>query len=363
MIDVQKFLQPISVDQPCGEDLSFSTVFDAIQQARIEDDPLLDQGEWVTERKTANWAYVQQQCTELLSTQSKDLRLCLWLCEALTHRQDFAGLAEGLGIINAVIAQYWFEMYPLIEDDDLDQRISLLQWFVLLIQKLPKTIPLTSSKSLNYNDFESAQILKTQLDNNPDLYDDGLPAHKVTAEQYHEAANQTPVSFLQNTFGQFEQAVAAWQRFKDQLDNLLGIDAPAFASTDQVLERIQAHLNKTLKERGVLSTAESAMTTGDVLEHSSSQSTIQPVIQQSGFAPQMQNHIQNRQQAMIVLEQISDYFSSHEPHSPVSYMLKKTIKWANMPLHEWLASVVKQDEPLASLNEMLGIQADSGQDY
>ena len=55
MISADQLLLPISADQPCGVDLSFSPELDAISQARKFDDPSLDQGEWVTELKEADW--------------------------------------------------------------------------------------------------------------------------------------------------------------------------------------------------------------------------------------------------------------------------------------------------------------------
>ena len=45
----------------------------------------------------------------------------------------------------------------------------------------------------------------------------------------------------------------------------------------------------------------------------------------------------------------------HEPHSPVSYMLQKTIRWSQMPLHEWLAQVIKNENPLEQVQELLGV--------
>ena len=58
MFDSKKLLKPISVDEIFGEDLSFSREIDAIVDARRFDDPSLDQGEWVTEIKTADWPFV-----------------------------------------------------------------------------------------------------------------------------------------------------------------------------------------------------------------------------------------------------------------------------------------------------------------
>ena len=64
---------------------------------------------------------------------------------------------------------------------------------------------------------------------------------------------------------------------------------------------------------------------------------------------------------MKVLQEIADYFQVNEPHSPVSYMLQKTIKWSQMPLHEWLTQVIKNENPLEAVQELLGVQQQSSE--
>ena len=156
MQDAELFLKPISSTNPCGEDLAFSSAFDAIQNARLEDDPFLEQGEWVTERKIADWHFIEKECRQLLQHQSKDLRLSLWLCEALVQTKGFIGMSHGLDITTALISNFWEQMYPSIDDNDLDQRISLLQWFVQLLQKLPKNHKSTPNSYI----FESNNLFK-----------------------------------------------------------------------------------------------------------------------------------------------------------------------------------------------------------
>lgn len=62
---------------------------------------------------------------------------------------------------------------------------------------------------------------------------------------------------------------------------------------------------------------------------------------------------------MQLLQDIADYFQVNEPHSPVSYLLQKTIKWSQMPLHEWLNHVIKNENPLETVHELLGVQKQS----
>ncbi len=349
MHDIQKLLAPLDGNNPCGEDMSFSSEFDAIQQARIEDDASLDQGAWITDRKIANWPFIEQQCADLLTTHAKDLRLGLWYTEALIHEKGFTGYAFGLALVNGLITSYWENLHPVADDGDQEGRISLLNWFVQQSNRLLRQTPLTQSSknTLNYNDLESARQLKASQERNADSYDE-LPTHKITLEQFTESQNATPIQTLQQTFKSLIETRQAWATFTKTLDEFLGLDAPAFGAMNSTFDLIHDYLERTLRERGGIASA--------IVVHSeSTQDTSHKKSNVMGFNPSNHDHIQNRQQAMQVLQQISEYFVTYEPHSPVSYMLKKTIRWANMPLHEWLAHVVKDNNPLDSLNELLGI--------
>src|SRR4051812_25121958 len=82
-VQVEGILEPISETSLCGEDLAYSPEFDRIKEARREDDPSVEYGEWQTELKQADWPTVVKDCTQLLATRSKDLRLAAWLNEGL----------------------------------------------------------------------------------------------------------------------------------------------------------------------------------------------------------------------------------------------------------------------------------------
>ncbi|RLM49523.1 type VI secretion system protein TssA, partial [Halobellus sp. Atlit-31R] len=65
MFTAEALLQPISPERPAGADLSFSADLDAIAHARKFDDPSLDQGEWLTELKEADWDFVVTRSASL----------------------------------------------------------------------------------------------------------------------------------------------------------------------------------------------------------------------------------------------------------------------------------------------------------
>ena len=160
MFSAEQLLSPISPSAPSGEDLSFSTDLDAIAQARRFDDPSLDQGEWVTELKEADWDFVVRRCAALLQEKSKDLRLAVWLTEAGARTIGLRGLAEGFKLLAGLCRDYWDQgLYPESDGDDHDQRIGNLSWILGRTPTLLREIPLTDGRNGAYStvDFETAR--------------------------------------------------------------------------------------------------------------------------------------------------------------------------------------------------------------
>jgi len=77
-MQIEAILEPISATSLCGEDLAYSPEFDRIKEARREDDASIEYGEWQTELKQADWPAVVRDCSQLLGSRSKDLRLAAW---------------------------------------------------------------------------------------------------------------------------------------------------------------------------------------------------------------------------------------------------------------------------------------------
>ena len=105
-------LDPIAGANPGGIDVSFSAAFDGIREARRQDDASLAQGDWETERKSAQWPQVIALCEDILAGQSKDMQVAAWYTEALARQDGFAGLATGLQVLDSVVHDFWEFCYP-----------------------------------------------------------------------------------------------------------------------------------------------------------------------------------------------------------------------------------------------------------
>jgi type VI secretion system protein VasJ len=66
--------------------------------------------------------------------------------------------------------------------------------------------------------------------------------------------------------------------------------------------------------------------------------------------------ITNRKVAFERLREVADFLRRTEPHSPVSYLVSRAVKWGEMPLEEVLSELVKNKDVRLQILETLGVK-------
>lgn len=335
MLELDALLAPISEAAPCGEDLSFASEFDAIQEARREDDPSLAQGEWVTDLKVADWTGVAIACDALLRTRSKDLRVAGWLAEARTRIHGFGGLADGYRLVGALCDAYWDELHPLVEDDDLEQRIGTISWLLGHSANWLRQLPVVQGPQGHFTlaDFDAA---RARGDGGSDL--PGLDTMEA-------ARRDTPHAFYVALVQQVSDCSAALDDLQAAVDRRLGRDGPSFSPLRDQLELLHVVVKRFARDAGVLMEGDAPPDEG--LSAATDPTAPAPV--------RGDGSVNSRREALMQLRRVAEFFRRTEPHSPVAYLADKAASWGEMPLHVWLKRVIKDDATLLSVEELLDI--------
>lgn len=367
-IDIESLLQPISADDPCGPDMLLSAEFDAIQQARQHDDPSLDQGEWVIDRKEADWPFVIRECTTLLTTTSKDLRLAIWLTDAAGTTRGFAGITDGYTLLAGLCERYWEQVHPQAEDGEMDARNGNVSWLLSRTVELLQTAPLltTPRGTVTVLAWQTAVALDQAIRRQPSEADD-LQRGKVTLEALDQIRGSAPGAQVKEVSRAYEACRTAIERFREVFEARMGDEGPSFGPLMDTLENVRHLIGRFAADAGVSLT--SAVATPAPVPATdaffSEPPAVAPVRSQSGGnAAMLVQDIHTREQAILQLRYVADFFERTEPSSPAAYMARKAAKWSELPLHAWLRHVIKNDDELAQLEEMLGVtthpRADQG---
>ena len=143
------------------------------------------------------------------------------------------------------------------------------------------------------------------------------------------------VTVCQASIAQLEAAV----------DEKLGIEGPSFAPCKEAISVIVDLVKRFAQEAGVISSNQT---------QAKEANQEQPLTNNASHG--MQNeYINNRNQALMQLCQVADFFRRTEPHSPVAYLADKAAHWGEMPLHQWLSTVIKDPNSLSNVEELLGL--------
>ena len=356
-MDIAPLLAPVNADTPGGVDLSFSPEIDAIQEMRREDDPTLDQGEWVTDLKSADWPGVARTCETILSFQSKDLRIAGWLADAWARLRGFEGLADGLDLTAGLVETYWDQLHPRPEDGDQEQRIGNLRWLAARIDQLAPTIPLVvhGGRKSSFADIAVARAKRlaghANANGAPQSDPNAPPSEPVlTLEMVWRDVTSSGREAARTRRAHVTRARVALVKLQASVDARLGDDAPSFVAPRNALDKVLDELTRLERECNFNETpiADNDATAEDT-------DVTAPPASGAASAPRVSGRIETRAQALEQLRLVAAFFRATEPHSPVAYLADKAVRWSEMPLHEWLRAVVKDGGSLSHLEEMLGV--------
>lgn len=115
-MEIDRLLEPISPDSPCGPDLEYDPDFMALEQAG-QGKPERQTGEVIIAAEEPNWIDVRQRA-ETLFARTKDLRVIVLLTRALTHSDGMVGLASGLKLLLDLLTSYWENVHPGLDPDE-----------------------------------------------------------------------------------------------------------------------------------------------------------------------------------------------------------------------------------------------------
>ena len=272
-IDIEAILAPIPGDNPAGEDLRYSPVYDQIKEARRADD-LLDQGEWQRDIKTSDWDAVITTSVEALTQKTKDLQIAVWLTEALVHLEGFSGLAMGLKILTGFFRDCWDHVYPEIEEGDLDFRIGPIEFMNEKLWLSVKQIPLSDKDATAGYSWlqwqESRQVgyeadTRNQYgdvdDNKKRARDDSIAEGKITGEDFDTAVARSSKAYYESLAEGLTVCLEEFKRFDETVDERFGSDAPRLAELRKALtdcERVVMKISKEKKDMGPVGEPEPA---------------------------------------------------------------------------------------------------------
>jgi len=358
VIDLDALLKPISAENPSGESVRYSGIYDEISDARRADDDL-NLGEWEHELKVADFPKVIELASKTLAKETKDLQIAAWFSEAVVRQHGFLGLRDSLKLLTGILESFWETAFPEIDEGDEEGRANALVWMdreaALAIQKAPITegegyglLDYSDAKTFdipeNYENLDSAERNKFA-----ELKERAEKGNRTTADKWKRAVIVSKRAFYEDLDFALQECWTEYERLNKTMEEKF--DPKQIASLSNLkkaLDDIQTQTDKLLQKKR--DEEPDPIDEMEIME----ENTDGTGTGGTGSGLSSGGAINNRREALRRLTEVARFFSHTEPHSPVSYLVNRAVKWGEMPLDSWLSEVIKDEAVLSQLKETLG---------
>lgn len=359
IIQLEELLAPVSEENPAGIDLrednsatsDYQTVKDARGSARAaERNSMFDSDNSEADEQ---WRKIIDMAPGLLQNQSKDLEIACWFTEALIRRYGFAGLRDGFKMIFGLVDQYWDGLYPLPDDEGMETRVAPLTGLNgegaegVLIAPIRNVLITQGDDPGPFNYWRYQQALDVEK-----TADEETRAQKVSKlgfsnDDVERAVAESSDEFFVDLVDDLMDTIDVYRETGRMLDELCGIEtAPPTSNIVNTLEECLGAVRHIGRHK--LPVAETEEQPEQVEQGSS---TSEP---QQSFT----GAIKSREDAFRKLIEISAFFRNTEPHSPISYILERAVKWGDLPLEDLIRELIPDNSARDFYGSLTGIKTD-----
>ncbi|EGR9006341.1 type VI secretion system protein TssA [Vibrio vulnificus] len=358
-------LLPISCEQPGGvdprSDITPQSLYyrlkDQRMQARniernaiIEEEPILNYANL--------WQVFLDEVPQALASQTKDLEYVAWLIEALTRLDGFKGMAVGYELATYYLENYWADLYPMPDEDGLETRISPIiglngidneGTLIFPLSCIPMTEGLSEQPYAYWEYQQALDLERCDEDKKRAKRDQGVPELSDITQAVKSSSSQ----FYQRLIEDLNRAISSFERFSQALDSACEEVTPS-SYISRKLDAIHSAIMHLASDKMIKVSKE---TNSDEPSHSASshEGEIDGRGQGEANFQLLAANMHSREQAIVQLQRVADFFRETEPHSPVSYTIEQVIRWCGMSLPELLAELISDGDAKKGYFRLVGI--------
>ncbi len=333
----EDILQPIPGDNPCGQNLRYTPVFDKIKESRREDDEL-NQGAWQHERKAADWVTVSKLCQEVIATQSKDLQLSAWLCEALLKREAFSGLRDGLSLNRSLLETFWDHLYPEIVDGDVEERAAPLAWIPKNLSTAVRFVPICRD-GFHFLQYKESRTVATEesatTKDAKTAREKALKEGKLAPEIFDKSFGDTPKAFYAGLEKQIDAALVELKALDDACQAKFADVSPSFSSLNDAMTEVRQTVHTFLQKKRELEPdpveevpVEEAAAASVEGEAPAEAGTGGAVVFQWGVRATTEP--EDKRDAIAAIVAAAGVLRRRDPSGPAAYLMLRGLRWGEL---------------------------------
>ncbi len=360
IVDIASLLQPISDDNPAGSNIRddssptsiYYTIKDSRTSARAAERSNMFDG--VSTEADEHWRKILKIAPDILKNHAKDLEIASWYVEALIRKHGFCGLRDGFTLIHQLIEQYWADLFPLPDEDGIETRVAPLTGLNgegaegVLIAPI-RNVNITEGREPGpFNYWKYSQAVELQKISDLETREEKVAKAGFSIDHIEAAVTESSTDFYLNLRDDLTVCISEYREISRLLDEHCGThEAPPTSNIINTLQDCLGTINHIGKNK---MPAELTESTESDTESEKSQSV--------NADTTVSDAIANRDEAFRQLTQISEFFRKTEPHSPISYILEKAVKWGDMSLSELMKELIPDSSSREYYGSLTGIKTE-----
>lgn len=324
-MDIEKYLEPISDDNPCGDDLEYDADFREMELA-LEGKQERQMGDEIQASEEPDWKKGKKLALQLMD-KTRDVRVATMLTQTLVSTAGFEGLVSGLKLNQGLLENFWDCVYPQQDPED-DYPLSRMNSLMTLgesdgLVRHVRNIPLVDVKGIGQFSLRDTDVALGRR--KPREHETDPATEAIISAAFSQLLQQTSekekiqakaglVAECVNTLAEITKLLS------DKVDAQNVPDFSALTDTLQSVSKVYAQYLPT------------GVTTG---EDNSSATHLNPSAGAGGV-------IRSRDEALSTIDRICDYFEHYEPSSPVPFILRRAKRLVNKDFIEILEDIVPE---------------------
>ena len=344
--EVEQFLQPITDKNPEGVDLRLDIKSDyyKLREMRnnlrnIEQKVLLEDKVFGKE----SWLPIITLAEKILKEESKDLEIAAWLLEGLLRENKFDGATKGFAILEGLVRNFWGKCFPSPEKEDEALPLSPIVGLsgggrdsVLTTAFYMLTLVKTNEYSITTWDFMQSSELDS-LGKKP-----GADGHSLT--ELKNSCKKMPA----DQFIKVDDSILQCHRMVQLFDKTLRECADnLWVYSFNRLQDTIINCQKAVRFLGAFAFKDTK-DSKELIEHNDSVDAVTA----------KEYVISDNDDVKLALTAVADFYEKNQPHSPLSFLIRKAIRWSGMQLPELIPELLGDERSVLDYCRMIGLSVD-----
>jgi type VI secretion system protein ImpA len=348
VLNIEKLLEPIAGDKPCGENLEYDPQF-AEMELLAAGKPEQQVGDTIVPAEEPDWKALGKLGVELLA-RAKDLRIALHVATAVVRQHGVAGVHDGLALMRGMLERYWDLVHPQLDPEDNNDPLMRMNVLTSLTSlpslvhpgvyiKYLREAPLADSRLVGRFGLRDIEIATGELPP-PENRDPNVPL--PDKKLIDGAFEEMPLENLQQSADLLAATVDNINAIDKFLTEKVGAGKTiSLADLQKTVANCHRRVKDALSRRQGGVPAESP----GAAEGSGGSS--------GGMSVSVPGEIRSKADVVKVIDRICEYYERCEPSSPVPLLLRRVQRLADKSFLE----IVKDLTPdaLGTVQSLAGV--------